>query len=106
MIQREKLPGRNTKCPCGSGKKAKRCCLGKIKMFAALPQSICEQIAVNRILRPILVPANPGGTITTADGISAPVESGEIIAIAEPLPETDAGPSGSYDFSSNGMEGR
>ena len=54
-IRKEKLPGRNDKCPCGSGKKAKKCCLDKIKAFAALPPAIREQVIVNRILsRPVV----------------------------------------------------
>jgi len=49
-IRREKLPGRNEKCPCGSGKKAKRCCLDKLKTLAALPPRLCEQVVVAKIL--------------------------------------------------------
>ena len=104
-IRREKLPRRNDKCPCGSGKKAKKCYLDEIKAFAALPQRIREQIIVNRILqqhRPLLAAANAGsptapavvkvtgGTITTEDGISIPIESGQIVAAANEAPETTA----------------
>jgi tetratricopeptide (TPR) repeat protein len=45
------MPGRNDPCPCGSGKKYKRCCLDKDKAeqsarLAAMPRtSIPEQIA-------------------------------------------------------------
>ncbi len=96
-IRKEKLPRRNEKCPCGSGKKAKKCCLPSIRAFAALPQRVREQIVVARILgqhRPILAAADPGpptghsvvnvtsGTITTEDGIAIPIESGEIVAAA------------------------
>ena len=48
--RKEKLPGRNDKCPCGSGKKAKKCCLAKIKALAALPPRLREQVAVSKIL--------------------------------------------------------
>ena len=104
-IRRDKLPRRNDKCPCGSGKKAKRCCLDKIKAFAALPQRIREQIIVNRILQqhpPLLAAANAGsptapavvkvtgGIITTDDGISIPIESGQIVAAANEAPEPTA----------------
>jgi hypothetical protein len=100
-IRREKLPRRNDMCPCGSGKKAKKCCLPSIKAFAALPQSVREQIVVARILQqrqPLLAaasagsPAAPavvkvtGGTITTEDGISIPIESGQIVAAANEAP--------------------
>ena len=75
-IRKEKLPRRNEKCPCGSGKKAKKCCLPSIKAFAALPQSVREQIVVARILsRPNTITVN-GGTVATEDGIAVPVESG------------------------------
>jgi len=49
-IRREELPGRNDKCPCGSGKKAKRCCLEKLKALAALPPRLREQVVVAKIL--------------------------------------------------------
>jgi hypothetical protein len=48
--RKEKLPGRNDKCPCGSGKKAKKCCLAKIKALAALPPRMREQVVVAKIL--------------------------------------------------------
>ncbi len=52
--RKEKLPGRNDKCPCGSGKKAKKCCLDKIKALAALPPVLREQVVVAKILgRPV-----------------------------------------------------
>ena len=49
-IRRERLSRRNAPCPCGSGKKAKKCCLGKIKAFAALPPVVREQAVVAKIL--------------------------------------------------------
>ncbi len=83
-IRREKLPRRNDKCPCGSGKKAKKCCLPSIKAFAALPQSAREQIVVARILsRPNTITIR-GGAVATKDGIAVPVESGEIVVANNP----------------------
>jgi hypothetical protein len=85
--RKDKLPGRNEKCTCGSGKKAKKCCLPAIKEFAGLPQAIREQIVVSRILGgPNVVTVN-GGTITTKDGIVVPIQSGEAV-IANEAPET------------------
>ncbi len=49
-IRKERLPGRNEKCPCGSGKKAKKCCLNKIKALAALPPAFREQVVAAKIL--------------------------------------------------------
>jgi len=49
-IRREKLPRRNEKCPCGSGKKAKRCCLDRITALAALPPELRQQVVVAKIL--------------------------------------------------------
>ena len=49
-IRKEKLPSRNEKCPCGSGKKAKKCCLNAIKALAALPSVVREQVVVAQIL--------------------------------------------------------
>ena len=90
--RKDNLPGRNKPCPCGSGKKAKKCCLNGIKAFAALPAAVRQQIAVNRILQQhLMAAAGPtavqivDGVITTADGIAVPVESREIIAIADPI---------------------
>jgi uncharacterized protein YchJ len=55
--RKEKLPGRNERCPCGSGKKAKKCCQPTIQQFAALPPAVREQIVVARILgQPINTP--------------------------------------------------
>ena len=41
---------RNDKCPCGSGKKAKKCCLNQIKFLKSLPPRLREQVLVSRIL--------------------------------------------------------
>jgi hypothetical protein len=49
-IRKEKTPRRNAKCPCGSGKKAKKCCLKKIEMLAALPPDVREQVVAAKIL--------------------------------------------------------
>ena len=35
---------RNQKCPCGSGKKAKKCCLPKIKIVKSFPPQLREQV--------------------------------------------------------------
>lgn len=60
--RKEKLPGRNDKCPCGSGKKVKKCCLEKLKAFAALPPRLREQVVVAEILnRPRVVTVDPTG---------------------------------------------
>jgi len=60
--RKEKLPGRNDKCPCGSGKKAKKCCLGKLKAFAPLPPRLRERVVVAQILnRPGVVTVDPTG---------------------------------------------
>jgi hypothetical protein len=88
--RREKTPGRNDKCLCGSGKKAKHCCLKKIKWFANLPPVVREQVVASKILsRPSAIKFG-SGTITTESGV-IPIENAEIIAIAEPLTLT-AGP--------------
>lgn len=34
--RKSKTPGRNAKCPCGSGLKAKKCCLTKIKLYNSM----------------------------------------------------------------------
>ena len=49
-IRKEKVPRRNEKCPCGSGKKAKKCCLKAIQAIAALPPAVREQLLVAKIL--------------------------------------------------------
>lgn len=50
-IRREKTPRRNEKCPCGSGKKAKRCCLPKIQALAAIPPEVRRRMIVDSILQ-------------------------------------------------------
>ena len=42
---------RNQPCPCGSGKKAKRCCLGKIKALEAIPAEFRARLVADSILR-------------------------------------------------------
>lgn len=42
---------RNKPCPCGSGIKAKRCCLPRIQQISALPPHIRNQIMVDAILQ-------------------------------------------------------
>lgn len=75
--RRPKLPGRNEKCPCGSGKKAKRCCLDNIKALASLPPQVRQQFVVASILgRPVEACA---GVVTTEEGILVPVENTEIV---------------------------
>jgi hypothetical protein len=49
-IRKQKIPGRNAKCQCSSGKKAKKCCLEKLKAFVALPPAIREQVVASQIL--------------------------------------------------------
>jgi hypothetical protein len=46
---------RNQPCPCGSGKKAKRCCLGEIKALEAIPAEFRARFVADSILwRPIV----------------------------------------------------
>jgi hypothetical protein len=42
--------GRNDPCPCGSGKKAKRCCLKKIQALEDMPPALREQVVAAKIL--------------------------------------------------------
>jgi hypothetical protein len=51
MLKKLKTPGRNDQCPCGSGKKAKHCCLGKIKIVANLPPEIRNRTLAASIMR-------------------------------------------------------
>ncbi len=41
---------RNQPCPCGSGRKAKKCCLARLKMMAALPPAVRTQVIVAGVL--------------------------------------------------------
>jgi hypothetical protein len=41
---------RNQPCPCGSGMKAKRCCLQQVKAIAALPERERESFLAASIL--------------------------------------------------------
>ena len=42
---------RNQPCPCGSGKKAKKCCLPRLQAMAALPPQLRTQAIVAGILQ-------------------------------------------------------
>ncbi len=54
--------GRNSTCPCGSGKKIKKCCLRKIQAIAALPPAVRDSLIVNRILHGANAAPLPGAT--------------------------------------------
>lgn len=41
---------RNDPCPCGSGKKAKKCCLARISALASLPAEVRTQMIVEGVL--------------------------------------------------------
>jgi len=49
-LQADKKIRRNGPCPCGSGKKAKHCCLNHIKRLAAIPARLREQFFAMSIL--------------------------------------------------------
>jgi hypothetical protein len=51
MIKREKTPGRNEPCPCGSGKKAKKCCLAKIKLLVRVPEPLRKMYLADLTIR-------------------------------------------------------
>jgi hypothetical protein len=85
--RKEKLPGRNDKCPCGSGKKAKRCCLNNIKTLAALPPYLREQFIVANILRqPVGVTPAPLEKTAKATGVSVQLVSSAVTADGVPIP--------------------
>jgi hypothetical protein len=42
---------RNQPCPCGSGLKAKRCCLRKIQMLEAVPPNLRARVIADSILQ-------------------------------------------------------
>jgi hypothetical protein len=50
MIRNEKTPGRNAPCPCGSGKKAKKCCLAAIKVLASVPPQLRRAFIAAQLL--------------------------------------------------------
>lgn len=59
---------RNQPCPCGSGVKAKRCCLQQVKAIAALPEreresflaaSILQQMPIGTIEEPTIAEELP-----------------------------------------------
>jgi len=52
---------RNQPCPCGSGKKAKHCCLHKIQALAAIPPEVRREAIVAAILQ------KPVGTYDTVE---------------------------------------
>jgi hypothetical protein len=62
------IPRRNDSCPCGSGKKAKRCCLSKIQALALLAPEARTRLMVDHILqKPIGAIAEPEITAPEVD---------------------------------------
>jgi hypothetical protein len=107
--------GRNDLCPCGSGKKAKRCCLKKIQALEDMPPALREQVVVAKILghfgEPQPVPAaavTAGLTGKTGrnDNCAGEGTTGLVGQAQEAVVAPPSGPSGSFDFSTNGVQGR
>ena len=48
-VKKSRTPGRNAKCPCGSGLKAKKCCLTKIKLFNSMSPEERKKFYVNSL---------------------------------------------------------
>lgn len=71
-IRKEQVPRRNEPCPCGSGKKAKHCCLSKIKALAALPPRVRQQFVVANIL------GHPTHSPATIEKTDAPTEDTQL----------------------------
>lgn len=73
--RRDKTPRRNDPCPCGSGKKAKKCCLNNIKLLATLPPEVRRELVVQRALRPKFAP--PPLAVTDAfEDTAKPLDGG------------------------------
>lgn len=58
---------RNQPCPCGSGVKAKRCCLKHVQAIAALPERERESFLVASILQQAPIGDFEEPTITEPD---------------------------------------
>jgi elongation factor P--beta-lysine ligase len=48
-VRKSKIPRRNAKCPCGSGFKAKKCCLAKIKLFNSMSLEERQKFYINSL---------------------------------------------------------
>jgi hypothetical protein len=105
---------RNQRCPCGSGKKAKRCCLPKIKIVKSFPPQLREQVvarltAIGRQSAPIpaavrqrfeelkdryknrsTVPFSSG--VLQAEDVSVETDPGTVTLNTEPNNEAEAPP--------------
>ena len=84
---------RNDKCPCGSGKKAKHCCLNQIKMLKALPDAVRARLITDSILRqPQPQPAPvPAAVAEQFAAVTMPVETATIQAEGCAPVECDGG---------------
>jgi len=113
--------GRNDLCPCGSGRKAKRCCLKKIQALEDMPPALREQVVVAKILGhfgepqpvPAAVAAKFAAVTAGLTGETGPNDNragegttGLVGQAHEAVVELPSGPSGSFDFSTNGVQGR
>jgi hypothetical protein len=124
--------GRNALCPCGSGKKAKRCCLKKIQALEDMPPALREQVVVGEpqpvpaavAAKFVAVAAATGTAAAATDSLAQAIVAAGLTGEtgpndmyagegtsghqgrAEPVVEPP-GPCGSYDFSgSDGVQGR
>ena len=64
MIRNGKHIRRNEPCPCGSGKKAKRCCLPGIKALSNVPPEYRNMVLGNIALRKAF-----GSCVSGKDGV-------------------------------------
>lgn len=90
-IRKPALPKRNEQCPCGSGKKAKRCCLPRMKIVAALPPHLRTQLMVDHILQKPVMTAIPEPTFavpeTDIEKCTLTVETTETTETTETIEE-------------------
>lgn len=85
---------RNEPCPCGSGKKAKNCCLPKIRAWESIPPEKRGEFAARMILgdlemRQQTVTEKTVADITQADQAAAEVKQASVQA--EPDFQTNVG---------------
>lgn len=82
---------RNDKCPCGSGKKAKKCCLNQIKALKALPDALRAQLITDSILRQPQPAPVPAAVAEKFAAVTMPVETATIQAEGCAPVECDGG---------------
>ena len=93
--------GRNDPCPCGSGKKYKRCCLGTEEDPQVMPKKTLPTLVmliVGLILAAVVMVMSSAGNGALCAVVAMMIAGGTYIFTNMPPPNTNSGSPGGINF--------